>query len=223
MTNLPHGTKRDILQLLVRDELSANELAVGLGLTPAGVRAHLATLSALGLVERRRVAGAANRPTEFYRLSAAGRRAFPKRYDLLLAQLVEVLADRYGVDGLVDAVAAAARRLAARAGGEFAALAPTERWARLLQWLDGEFAWETDSIDDAEGGHRLVVHQCPFLDVSSNRPVVCGAFFASLIQALYGEAAVQHLPGAEGEACCAFSVEEREGRGKRRQDGKWGG
>lgn len=202
---LPSGTKRDILQLLVRDELSATELATGLALTPAGVRAHLAMLSALGLVERRRVPGGANRPTELYRLSAAGRRAFPKRYDLLLAQLVEVLAERYGPDGLADAVAAAAERLAARAGAEFAALAPPERWARLLHWLDEEFTWETDSTEDADC-RRLVVHQCPFLDVSANRPVVCGTFFSTLIQALYGEVEVRHVPGAEGEACCAFAV-----------------
>src|SRR5512145_2199568 len=110
----PEGTKYAILQLLLRQELRPAELSRKLGITPTAVRQHLATLTALGLVERRRQRSGPSRPPEIYRLSTQGRRIFPKRYDLLAAGLIEVMLERSGPDRTLEAVADAARRLAER-------------------------------------------------------------------------------------------------------------
>jgi predicted ArsR family transcriptional regulator len=42
-------------------------------------------------------------------------RVFPKRYDLLLTQIIEVLAEQQGADGAGAVIEAAARKVAARA------------------------------------------------------------------------------------------------------------
>lgn len=54
INDLPTATKRRILDLLVREKLSVDDIATRLGVTPAAVRQHLVTLDALGLVDRRK-------------------------------------------------------------------------------------------------------------------------------------------------------------------------
>jgi predicted ArsR family transcriptional regulator len=202
----PEGTKYAILQLLLRQELRPAELARRLDITPTAVRQHLATLAALGLVERRRVPAGPSRPPEVYRLSTEGRRTFPKRYDLLVTGLLEVMLERSGSDHTLEAVAEAARRLAARVTPELDGGTKAERWSRLLAWLEQEFAWEADALRADGTPARLIIHQCPFQDVSSRHPAVCGRFFSSLIEAIQPGARLEHAPNAPGEACCVFVV-----------------
>jgi predicted ArsR family transcriptional regulator len=201
----PEGTKRAILQMLLREELKPSEMAGRLGITPTAVRQHLSALTALGLVERRRVATGPSRPPEIYRLSAEGRRVFPKRYDLLLAGVIEVMLERAGPERTFETVAEAARRLADGLK-VLKDLPERERWTRLLAWLDHEFAWEADAAGWNGGPGRLIIHQCPFQDVSSRHPGVCGAFFSTLIQAMHPGVRLAHAPNAPGEACCQFVV-----------------
>src|SRR5580765_76157 len=108
------GPRVEILELLLRRELSSQMLAERLGVTPAAIRQHLTTLEALGLVGRRKVVTQPSRPTYLYRISPQGMRVFPKRYDLLLTQLIEVLTERQGPDGAGAIIEAAARRMAER-------------------------------------------------------------------------------------------------------------
>lgn len=203
---VPEGPKHAILQLLLREELRPSDLARRLGVTPTAVRQHLATLAALGLVERRRVPAGASRPPEVYRLSVEGRRIFPKRYDLLVAGLLEVLLERTGPDRTLETVAAVARRLAERVAPALGDASERERWTRLLAWLENEFAWEADAVGLGGAPTRLTIHQCPFQDVSSRHPSVCGVFFSTLIETLQPAARLEHAPNAPGEACCAFVV-----------------
>jgi predicted ArsR family transcriptional regulator len=219
----PEGTKQAILQLLLREQLTPSDLARRLGVTPVAVRQHLATLSALGLVEGRRVRVGPSRPPEVYRLSPEGRRVFPKRYDLLLAELLEVLLSQSGADRTLAAVADAARRLAGKAPPS-SDDSDRGRWTRLLAWLEQEFAWEADAIGPEGRPSRLVIHHCPFQDVSSRHREVCGVFFSTLVAALEPDARLEHVPDVPGEACCAFTVVGAAGRagGKARKSGRRG-
>src|SRR5438876_5420129 len=114
------GTKRDILKLLIKQELSAISLAETLGVSPAAVRQHLETLQALELVTRRKkVVRRPSRPTFLYRLSVQGAAIFPKRYDLLLGLVVEVLLERNGADAVEEIMRAAAEHLAERGRHRF--------------------------------------------------------------------------------------------------------
>lgn len=190
------------METLLREESSAGDLARQLDMTPAGVRQHLATLLAQGLIERRRLSGEPHRPTELYRLSAAGRRAFPKRYDLLLARVIEVLAEREGPGGVAAVVEEAGRRVAARVRPELPA-EPDARHEAVTRWLEAEFEWEAAHLAEA-GVERIVVHHCPFQDVSNEWPAVCGRFFCTVLAELEAGVTATHAPGAEGQACCAF-------------------
>jgi len=205
----PEGTKYDIMKLLLRQELSARALADHLDVTATAVRQHLETLHALGLVARRKVVTRPSRPTFLYRLSAGGAAAFPKRYDLLLSLFVEVLLERHGAEWMATVVADAARRLAGRVRPRFALADPRRRWALLIAWFEEELAWHADvAVDD--GHHQIVIHQCPFREISRLEPAVCGVFFRTLIQVLYADVHVEHVGSVTGPACCLLRVARAE-------------
>ncbi len=203
---LPPGTKHDILRLLVKQELSAHTMADRLGVSPAAVRQHLDTLRALGLIMRRKQVTRPSRPTYLYQLSPLGQRAFPKRYDLFLELMIEVLLERHGADSVAELVEAAARRLAERVRERFQRIDAPTRWALLVDWLEEELTWQADVAHEPEGGRRITVHQCPYHDVSRWCPAVCGVFFGTLIQALYGDVPVEHALAPSGPACCSFRI-----------------
>lgn len=177
-------------------------------MSPAAVRQHLDTLSALGFVSRRKVVTRPSRPTYLYRLSDEGSRAFPKRYDVLLRYLVEVLIERHGTQDVVEVLEAAGRRLAERVRGRFASADERERWELLVDWLENEFAWQAEITEEPPGRRRITIYHCPFQDASRVHPAVCGAFLSALIRALYGEAPVDHQPAAGAPACCSLLVAE---------------
>ena len=123
------GSRRDILELLSKQELTALELAERLEITPAGIRQHLAPLEALGWIEREKEVQGAHRPSFRYRLTGDGQRAFPKRYDLLLREILEVLLDRQGSEQVQWIVRQAARRLGEFCAGDACPAGPLgSRW-----------------------------------------------------------------------------------------------
>ena len=174
-------------------------------MTATAVRQHLETLHSQGLVARRKLVTQPSRPTFLYRLSAGGAAAFPKRYDLLVALLVEVLLERHGVQWVASLVRDAAHRLANRVRTQFRAVDRRRRWDLLVGWFEEELAWHADvSADD--GHHQILIHQCPFQEVSRMQPEVCGVFFRTLIQMLYADVRVEHIGVVTGPACCRLRV-----------------
>ncbi len=202
----PTGTKLDILRLLMTQELSAQQLGERLQVSPAAIRQHLEALAARGLVARRKLVTRPSRPTFLYRLSPDGRRVFPKRYDLLLGDLLETLVERQGWRAVSRLLEAAAVRLAARVRS---AATPTR--ARLeppFERLEAELDWRADLARDAGGRRHVTIHHCPFQEVAAARPEVCGVFFSALLGALYGGARVEPV-AASDLACCRFVVRPR--------------
>lgn len=202
----PTGTRLEILTLLLRQEFSPHALADRLAVSPSAIRQHLTTLEAVGLVTRRKVVTQPSRPTYLYRVSPQGMRVFPKRYDLLLTQLVEVLTERQGADAAGAIIEAAARRVAERVPARLMRADAQDRWPQFLEWLDAEFSWQADVAEEADHTRRLTIHQCPFQDLSKTQPDVCGLFFGTLIRSVTEGAAVEHASIATMPACCAFVV-----------------
>ena len=203
---LPEGTKYEIMRLLIKQELSAQSLAETLGVSPAAVRQHLETLNALGLLSRRKLVTKASRPTYLYRVSRQGAETFPKRYDLLVRLITDVIRERDGEAAMTAVVQAAAERLALSVKAQFEGVDSQRRWEALVDWFETEFAWHADVSIDPTGRRRITIHQCPFGAVARQQPVVCAVFFRTLVRALYIPADVEHAPSADGVACCSLLV-----------------
>lgn len=176
------------------------------------MRQHLATLRAEGLVERRREAARAGRPHYLYRLSEAGRRAYPKRYDVLLDELLGVLVEREGATAALEIVAEAGARLGRGLLTEIPPTDPEVRRRAAIDWLESAFDWDVTEEEGEDGTLRLVVHRCPLQDVPPDQALVCGAFFTKIVATLLEARSVRHVPIADGLRCCAIEVElpERE-------------
>lgn len=206
---LPIGTKREILDSLLKGERTAEALAERLSVSATAVRQHLAALVSAGLVERRTAETTAGRPAYLYRLTESGRRLYPTRHGLLLRELVEALVERHGRDWTLTVLADLGRAHAAAAAVELAGRAePGGRTNgnTALAWLEEEFRWEADVDERVAGGRRLVLHQCPFRAVSVDDPEVCGAYFSALLGRLLRVGPVVHAPIRDGIRCCALEI-----------------
>ena len=202
----PIGTKRELLDRLLKGERTADELARGLSVSATAVRQHLAALVSAGAVERRTAERTAGRPAYLYRLTERGRALYPARDGLLLRELVEALVGRQGRRWTLEVLADLGRAHADAAAAELGREPGAKRnGRRTLEWLENEFRWEAE-LEESGDGRRLVLHQCPFRAVSVDDPEVCGAYFSALLGRLLGAAPVVHAPIRDGIRCCALEI-----------------
>ena len=90
-------TRQEILDLLRRrGQMTAAELSESLGIGAVGVRQHIALLERDGLVHTAAVRRGVGRPSHLYALTAAAEALFPRRYDRLLMDALEFIADQGG-------------------------------------------------------------------------------------------------------------------------------
>jgi predicted ArsR family transcriptional regulator len=108
---------------------------------------------------------------------------------------------------VTDLVQAAAEHLAMQLRTQFETADSHRRWDFLMEWFERELAWHADVVAGAGRG-RVRVHQCPFHAISRRQqPSVCGVFFRTLIRRLYHPVTVEHVPLADGVACCELLVD----------------
>ena len=94
-----HSTRGQLVTLLRRAGHTVEELARAVSLTDNGVRAHLAILERDGIVRQRgsvRRGSGGGKPAYIYELTPEAEDLFPKAYELVLRQLLDVLAVQLG-------------------------------------------------------------------------------------------------------------------------------
>lgn len=174
---------REILQ---RGPISASELGVTLGLTPAAVRRHLDCLTTQGLVSAWSPAEGAprrrGRPARRYVLTDAGHAAMSTAYDDLAAQLLEFLGETTGPAAVREFAAVRAGRLADRyrAAVDAVGADPHRRAVALARVLSTDgYAASVRSVEDthlpAGAGKQLCQGHCPVQQVASRFPQLCEA------------------------------------------------
>jgi predicted ArsR family transcriptional regulator len=191
------GTRNRVARLILANGAStAADLAVRLGVTPAGVRRHLDALLAEGLVEAReqRVYGhrGRGRPAKVFALTGAGRAVFHHTYDDMAIDALRFIAESGG-DGAVDAFAR--RRFAGLAQRYRELLVdaePADRPRLLAEALtaDGYAASNRETAVGQGTGKRAIQgaqvcqHHCPVQHVAEEFPQLCEAetqVFAELL------------------------------------------
>lgn len=209
------GTRMRVARSLLADGPgTAPELAQRLGITPAGVRRHLDSLEADGLIvagERPAFGPAPSRgrgrPPKVYSITEQGRDTFDKAYDDLAVAALEFLRDRDGE----DAVQAFAQRRAEDLERHYLPLLATARdpreRARVLaaaMTQDGFAA----AVSDAPGGVpaiQICQHNCPVAHVAGQFPVLCEAE-TDAIGRLVGANVTRLATIAHGDGVCTAVV-----------------
>ena len=172
-----------------------------------GVRRHLSALATDGLVEPAGcTAGGPGRPPTGWRLSAAGRELFPRRYDALALDLIDELAP--------DELAVALDRRNDKQVAQYqAALAPcadlTEQVAELARLRDQAGYQAEWSVGD---GDTLVLteNNCAIHRVAEHLPAVCAMELSLLRQVLGPEVEVTRVAHAmAGDVVCTYCIRPR--------------
>jgi predicted ArsR family transcriptional regulator len=109
------STRGKVVTLLRRGDRTVEELAQELDLTDNGVRVHLATLERDGIVRQRgskRHGSGSGKPAYIYELTPEAEELFPKAYETVLGQLLDVLAVQLGPQESEALLRSVGRRLA---------------------------------------------------------------------------------------------------------------
>lgn len=196
MALVPQARFRDtmrgqVVALLRCGPRTVEELADLLGLTPNGVRAHLASLESDGLVRRagvRRGRGA-GKPAQLYEVPREAEALFSRAYVPMLSVLLEELAAHLPPARRNALLESVGRRLAAAMPRPSSASrsARLQAAVALLNELGG-----VAQVEERKGVAVIRGCGCPLGEAVARRPEVCRA-----VQALLSE-----VIGAELRQCC---------------------
>lgn len=198
------STRGRIITLLRRSGHTVEGLARELDLTNNGIRAHLAILERDGVVrqlgsERRGSGG--GKPAYVYGLTPEADEIFPKAYEPVLRQLLDVLAERLGPENSEALLRATGRRMAQ----EWSMSADDAR-ARLAVAVEvlNELGGLTE-IEENDGAFVIRGYSCPLTGVTPDHPEVC-RMAETLITELTGVPVHEHCDRGPKPRCCFEAV-----------------
>jgi predicted ArsR family transcriptional regulator len=206
------STRGRMVTLLRRRGQTVDELAVEVGLTNNGVRAHLATLERDGLVTQQgsvRSSNGGGKPAYVYELTQEAEGLFPKAYEPTLRQLLDVLSDQLGPEESEALLRLVGRRLAgehpARSDGAHARL---ESAVEALNELGG-----LAELEERDGALVIQGYSCPLAGVTTDHPELC-RMAETMIAELAGVPVHECCDRGERPRCC-FEVASADGVGQK--------
>lgn len=196
-------TRGQLILLLRRANRTVEELAQALRLTDNAVRAHLATLERDGLVEQRGVVRRGlGKPAFLYALTPEAERLFPKAYEPVLRQLLDVLEERRQPEQVEELLRATGRHMART-------LAAPEGDLRARVGAATETLNELGGLADVEETEREFSIQgqaCPLAALVPEHPQMC-QMAEELLSELVGQP-VQEQCARDGAPRCRFVIEK---------------
>lgn len=195
------STRGRIVSLLRGSTRTVDEMAEQLELTDNAVRAHLITLERDGLIRQSGVRRGARKPHFTYSLTDEAERLFPKAYDALLNQLIDVLKCRLSLEEIEDVLREVGRSLAAGApsGGKDDLQSRVWSALKVLEAIGGSA--EAEQRED-----KIVIHSggCPLAAAVSVHPEVC-RLAETLIAEIVKAPVTEHC-NREGAPQCRFEI-----------------
>ncbi len=196
-------TRGQIILLLRSASQTVEELAQALRLTDNGVRAHLATLERDGLVEQRGVVRRGlGKPAFVYALTPEAERLFPKAYEPVLRQLLDVLEERERPEQVESLLRATGQRLAQSLDAPVGDL--RERVGAATETLNalGGLA----EMEEREREYWIQGQRCPLASVVPDHPQMC-QLAEALVSELVGAPTQERCDQGDAPRC-RFAIEK---------------
>lgn len=211
-TSLPgyRGLRGDVLVALKKAQpLTAKELGAQFGVTANALRRHLKELEIEGVVRYQREIRGVGGPVFAYSLSDAGEKLFPRAYDAALTEVLELVRQQFGSDGVVDLFRKRWAEIAEKAKPELARLPLKQRAERLAELLTslGYMAEATGTE-----GAMLREHNCAIRAVIERFPEICVAE-QSFLEEVLGAHVTRQSHIAAGANCCEYCIHPSEPTG----------
>lgn len=200
----PSARSRDrILDLLLKSEepVGVQAVSTALGVSRNAAHQHIMALEREGLIERSAAIRTRGRPSQGYRLSAAGKATYPRQYALLARQMLGELSRHLGPEELRSTLQRIGRSLADSLRGEVGA-DPDDNIRRIAA-LMRELGYESRAVEGDEG-REIEAHNCVFHDLAVADPTICEVDLA-LLGSLSGRRVAHRRCMARGERSCRFA------------------
>lgn len=202
------STRRVILDILKRyGNLTVDQLSCHLGITPMGVRQHLAILEKDGLVHAGIQRGGMGRPSYLYGLTDKARSQFPNNYQSFAVGLLDDIRALAGEEMVNSLFRRRAARLEDSYRRKIERKELVERVAELALILEsnGSMAtWEQIDTDT----FVVTEHNCAIHAVAASYPAACRyelELFGKVLDADIERSACQ----TEGGLACQYIVKRR--------------
>lgn len=190
--------------LRARGGLSADELALELGVSKQCVRKHLDVLERDGYVEHAPERGERGRPAHRFRLTAKAEELFPKRYDLFAKAILRQVGAVWGERGLNAIFCGCADETIANLRPKLNGLGFDARVRRLTELL-GEMGYEAEAEKLPDGSYLLTEWNCPQSEVARDYRQLCDRELI-VYRDLLGTEVFRESRIAGGSSSCAYRV-----------------
>jgi predicted ArsR family transcriptional regulator len=206
----PRTRARDrvLLQLKTKGPQPAAQLARALEITPMAVRQHLAALEAEDLVRHSDRRGNVGRPARIWELTPKAASRFPDSHAELTVDLIEVMRDTLGEEGLERVVSARTERhlesYRARLPGS---ASPIEERVAALTQLRCDEGYMAEWKLEPDGSWLLTENHCPICAAATICQGLCRDELSLFRSALGDDVTVErteHL--LSGARRCAYRV-----------------
>lgn len=206
---LSPAQRQVVVALKRRGEASAEDLAEALGITPSGVRQHLAALRAAGVVASRQERGRPGRPTDLYHSTDLAEAVLPKTSVDLSVELLGHIEEED--PELVSRVFERRRdRRVAQAQTQVAGKSLDEKVAILATMLDGE-GYLADFEKLPDGSYRMSLHSCAIWAVASRYGQACTTELEFLREVLPEVEIERVAHKAAGAYACGYEIRDSSG------------
>jgi DeoR family suf operon transcriptional repressor len=196
------GMRGDILVALKKCQpVTAKALAEQFRVTPNALRRHLKELEAEGVVRYSREIHGVGGPVFSYSLTPAGEALFPRAYEAALAEVLELVRQQHGDEGIVGLFRRRWDQIAAASKPALSALPLAQRATRLAELLTSLGYMAEVHGDSATP--TLTEHNCAIRIIAERFPEVCAAeerFIAELL----GTTVTRQAHIAKGANCCEY-------------------
>jgi len=176
-------------------------LAAALGISRNAAHQQITALEREGLIERAAAIRTKGRPSQGFRLSAAGSATFPRQYALLAKQLLQELSGRLTPIEMRDAMTRIGVTLANGLASDLAAVSD-QRIVEIADLMRG-LGYDSRAIEGADGA-EIEAHNCVFHDLATTDPGICEVDL-SLLRTLSGRSVEHRRCMARGERSCRFA------------------
>jgi DeoR family transcriptional regulator, suf operon transcriptional repressor len=173
-----------LLQLKKSEALTAKELSARLSASLNAVRHHLRELEGSGMVGYERRHQGVGAPTYAYRLTAAGRGLFPRRYEAALREVLDEVVRQQGRGAAVALLEARYQKLTEQLQEQLNEADAPQRIQTLAQVFSADGYMAEANVDANTAS--LVHHNCAVEAVAQQFPELCAAearFLATVLGA----------------------------------------
>jgi predicted ArsR family transcriptional regulator len=198
---LDSSSRGRIVALLRRGALTADEIAAGLGLTTAAIRAHITAMERDGIVQRAGQRSGTTRPSQMFALTPEVEQLLSGAYVPLLSELVRQSAARFKPKELRELMRNTGKGLAAAFARSTVSDAPLGARVNTVSLLLNDQFGSTMKVEQSNNHYIMKGFGCPLAALTGNHPTVCLAI-ESLIATLLDTGVQECCDRAPRPQCC---------------------